>query len=479
VSSYDIFRLRKQGCVAEALKMAREQYSLNASDVWFLRAYAWVLYDHAKRVIDRYEAGELSPAGLSKQLTPWMREFARIAAPLRGDSAFSGMLRLAGKACKDWSAFLGFACWAGTAHFSDSDKKPFVNEQGRKVDSLQKRFIRAICRQTSICAADPQANPEWVEWGTGVLQQALKADPNDQWLNYYQSKVHLAQGEPGPAIKRLMPVFRRKPRAAWLWAQLGDILTTTRPPEDALTCYAYATQVAREEQEVANVRIQLAHRLALAGRFSEAAHQASLARRYREERRFRLPQELQQLLASDWFQREVANGTLQQLPKVDGAARALLEELSREHLTYSRGVIDHVNTEKSLSYVAFGIASGLVMRHSKFPGIADLPPGTVVEVGRAEPEGPALGWRLSETRTIAGLCESFSGNLERHEGKSFAFVRSPGADIFVPPGLAKAFAVGQTHPVTCLAIRRTNKKGKTGWRAVKFFTEPGAESLSA
>lgn len=180
MSSGEIFALRKQKRYAEALDLARSEYPKNTADVWFLRAYAWALYDHAKEIVDRYEAKQLSPAALSGQLSPYMREFARMADALRGDSAFSQMLRLAGKVSKDWSEFLDFARWVGTEHFSDEDKKPFVNEAGKTVDSLHKRFIRAVCRETAAKAADPQSDQTLTEWGLGVLEQALRDEPNDQ-----------------------------------------------------------------------------------------------------------------------------------------------------------------------------------------------------------------------------------------------------------------------------------------------------------
>ena len=470
MSSGEIFALRKQKRYVEALDLARSEYPQNTSDVWFLRAYAWALYDHAKEIVDRYEAKQLSPAALSGQLSPYMREFARMADALRGDSAFSQVLRLAGKVSKDWSEFLRFARWVGNEHFSDEDKKPFVNEAGKTVDSLHKRFIRAVCRETVAKAAGPQWDQALSEWGLGVLEQALQDEPNDQWLNYYQSKLHLANGESDLAIKRLTPVLRRQSRAALPWALLGEILEIEHP-QDALTCYAHATQLAREEQEVAKVRIHLAQRLALVGRFNEAAHQASLALQYRENHGFKVPQELQQLLASDWYQQAVANSSMQPMPKVESAARALLQELDRQNLTYTRGVIDHVNTEKALSYIATGADTGFGLLHNKFPKVATLLPGTVVEIGRAEPEGHPLDWRISEVQTIPGLCEIFVGTLDRPEDKTFAFIRTSRDDIFVTPGMAGAFTPGTQHDVNCLAIRRTNKQGKTGWRAVKFIEQ--------
>lgn len=468
MSSKQIFALRKQKLFAEALEMARAGYSNNAADVWFLRAYAWSLYDHVKNIVDSFEAKQLSPLALSSKLTPHMREFAAIADPLRKDSAFSQMLRLAGKVAKEWDEFLGFAQWAGVDDFSDEDKAPFINDQGKTVDSLQKRFTRAICREVATRAVDAQSDNPLIYWGKNILQQALKVEPNDQWLNYYQSKLYLVQGEAALAIKCLVPVVRRQSRAAWSWAKLGEILEGTRS-DDAFNCYAYATFLAREEQEVAKVRIHLAQRLSIAGRFDEAAQQASLALKYREQNNFKVPQELSQLLATDWYRQAMANNSLQPLPKVEAQAKALLKELDQKSLTYIRGVIDHINSEKALSYIVTSATAGFGLSHHKFPQVANLLPGTLVEVGCATPEGPPLDWRLSDALMLTGLCETLSGHLERQEGKDFAFIRTTRADIFVAPTLANTFAPKQQYNVTCIAIRRTNKGGKTGWRAVRFI----------
>jgi tetratricopeptide (TPR) repeat protein len=470
VSSKEIFALRKQKRSAEALELARAGYQQNASDIWFLRAYAWTLYDRAKSIVEAYEAKQLSPTALTAQLTSYMREFARMGNPLRGDIAFSQMIRLAVDASKAWQKFLGFARWAGISDFSDDDKAPYVNDQGKSIDSLQKRLIRAISRESVATAADAQADQELMEWGQGILERALQDEPNDQWLNYYRSKLHLARGEADQAVKRLAPVMRRQSGAAWPWSLLGQILEATRP-DDAVTCYAYATQMAREEQEVAKTRIHLAQRLSLAGRFNEAAQQAQLALDYREQHGYRVPQQLEQLLASAWYQRAVATKSLQRLPDVEADSKALRWELDRHSLKYIQGVIDHINTEKALSYVATGTGTGLGLRHRKFPQVAALPPGTLVEVGCAEPEGHPLDWRLSEGHALPGLCETLSGTLERQEGKDFTFIRTTRDDVFVPPELAKAFAPGKQYDVSCLAIKRTNKQGKTGWRAVKFIDE--------
>lgn len=472
MSSSDIFGLRKKGQYRQALEQARAEYAEDSSDIWLQRAYAWALYDHVKQLAEAYEAKTLSPSGMSSQLSGYMREFAKVGNSLRGDSAFSQMLRLAGKVSKDWHEFLLFARWAGINDFSDEDRKPFTTEDGKTIDSLQNRFIRAIGRETAARAGDPQTDQNLIAWGQSILDQTLQALPNDQWLNYYQSKLHLAHGEVDKAIKRLAPVLRRQSRAAWPWTLLGEILEATRP-DDSLSCYAHAAQLAREEQEVAKVRIHLAQRLALVGRFNEAALQANLALKYREQHSYKVPQELAHLIASDWYQQAMVNNSFQQLPNADASVKALLQELNRQDVTYTQGVIDHINAEKALSYIATGVNTGFGLPHRKFPEIAELPPGTLVEVGRAEPEGPPVDWRLSAAKALPGLCQTLSGSLERKDGKDFAFVRNARDDIFVPPALAKAYAPGRQYQVSCLAIRRANKQGQVGWRVVKFIDQEG------
>jgi tetratricopeptide (TPR) repeat protein len=471
MSSQEIFALRKQGRSAEALELARATYQRDTADVWFLRAYAWALYDRTKQEIDAFESKQISVGTLNERLSPLMREYARLASPLRGDSAFSQMIRLAVRVAKDWHDFLAFAKWAGINDFAEEDKAGFVNDQGKATDGLRIRFIRAVCRETVAKVTEASTDHELISWGNEMIEQALLEAPNDQWLNYYRSKLHQVHGESDQAIKRLMAVLQRQSRAAWPWALLGEILTQTRL-YDAITCFAYATQVAREEQEVAKVRIQLAHCLSRAERFSEAAKQANMALQYRERNGFRVTPELQQLLSSDWYQKSIVDKSMAELPNAEKAALGLLQEINLHNLMYTVGVIDHVNAEKGLTYVATGVETGLVLSHRKFSDSRQLEPGTIVDVGCIESGGMPHAWRLSTATEIEGLCQTFSGSLVRNEGKDFAFVRTSPYDVFVPPELASKFEHGQTPTVACRAIRRKNKQGKVGWRAVSVICDP-------
>ena len=472
MDSKEIFALRKQGQQKEALEMARSEFSKCKDDIWLSRAYGWALYDHVKQIVDKYDNNQLSASTMSYQISPYMKEFSNIASPLRGDSAFSQILRLANKVSRDWKDFLLFARWAGTESFSDQDKLPFVNNQGRKIDSLQKQFTRAICRETVTLSSMPNSDHSLIEWGQQILKDNLEIDPNDKWLNYYQSKLYLNLKELDQAITYLTPVLRQQPNVAWTWSLLGTILENDRP-EDAITCLTHATQLAREEQEIANTRINLAHLLALSKRFEESAYQAKSALQYREDNKYKTPSKLAQLLSSDWYQETIQNKKEKPLAKANKEARSLLQSLECQSLTYIPGVIESINQKKALSYIAIDSNNGRPLYHQEFPEIAQLLPGTIIEVGRAINDGPLLDWRETSDCSLSGFCKTFSGVVERHEGKPFAFLRTNNNtdNVFIPPDMAHDFLPGEHYSKTCIALHRANKQGKIGWRVARFLDD--------
>ena len=469
MDSKEIFALRRAGKSAEALEAARASLLGHENDLWFLRAYAWAIYDQAKKIVEDHEQKRLSDSAMGHRISPYMREFSQIGAPLRGDTAFSQMLRLAGKVSRHWPDFLAFAQWAGIDGFEAEDLAPFVTEDGRRVDSLQRRFVRAVAREAASAAAEGRGDSDPVRWALTILAQALAEDPNDQWLNYYQSKIDLSEDRFRDAVRRLVPILRRQSRAAWPWALLGEILEKTQPAK-AVVCYVHATELARDEQEVARVRIRLAELLAAQERFDEAAFQAHLAARYREEHGFKTPAELSRLLQSDWYMREFRTDRPKPPPKAGGEARKLLAELDARPVVYSLGVVEHINEEKALTYVVTGVESGSPMPHGRFPEIAEVEPGTIIEIGRTDPAEKPTDWRRAEAEVIPGLCKDVTGRIERHEGNSFAFLRNPQGDVFVPPDLAKKVGDGEAAERTVRAVLRKAKNGKVGWKALRFLS---------
>lgn len=66
-------------------------------------------------------------------------------------------------------------------------------------------------------------------------------------------------------------------------------------------------------------------------------------------------------------------------------------------------------------------------------------------------------------REVSLAFRDTDGTIVKHD----TLIRASRDDIFVPPDLAKGFETGQTYDVCCLAVRRQEKTGKIGWRAVR------------
>lgn len=462
MSSSDVFALRRRGMAAEALALARDAVRRGGNDLWLLRAYAWVLYDQLKDIVAHYEAGRLPPMAMSQQVTTCLREFCTFGRPLRGDAACSQMVRLALKVSRDWTLFLKFARWVGVDGLSDADREGFTNAQGKAVDNLHTRFVRAVCRAL-VRQADDALDPALQAWAEGVLEEALRASPDDLWCNYYRSKLLLAQGHADRAVRSLLPVLTRQSRAAWAWALLGETLAPSST-QDAIDCLRYATLLAREEQEIARVRIRLAALLLQAGLAGEAAMHVRTALAWREANGYGVPSALAQLAglclhATPPAAQQPASGRRD-------AALALLHCLQREDLSYAKGVIVDVNLARAMSFVATA-AGDLRLYHDRIPGIAALPAGAVVEIGCTRSGGQPVHCRLADDPSLPGLREAFSGQLRLCAGRGFAFVHcAAGTRVYVPANLLQSWSPQDRCALEVVAVRQQRRDGQAGWRAV-------------
>lgn len=465
MGSKEIFALRKQN-TNQALAMARNEYSNNSNDIWFIRAYAWCIFDQVKIIVQNYENNQLSGFLLSNQISLFMREFSNIGFSLKGDMCFSQILNLANKTSRDWNEFLSFAYWAGLDCFSDDDKKPYIAENGDKIDSLQSRYLRSIIREISV--HQNNLTPEIIQWGESVIEMALGLNPNDQWIYYYQSRIHLNGGNFELAIKSLMPVIHRQKNAYWVWGLLASILENTQP-DNSLIFYIYATQLSKSEQELAKLRITLAKKLVSCERYEEASFQIQKALKYRQDNNFRIPDDLLKLRDSNWYQNIITNNKVKKCQDVKEKALSLLYSLDKENISIQYGVLEHHNKEKKIAYVITSSDGGVAIPYSKYPHIQKLPVGIILEISfsKFNSKNP-LFIKVSDKKEIQGLCQLFTGELSKVANKNFAFIKSGDESIFITPYFAESYESDITYKVQCKAIKVQNKQGKIGWRAIEI-----------
>ncbi len=367
---------------------------------------------------------------------------------------------------KEWPRFLAFARWWDPACLRPEDREPFELDNGKTVASLELRLVYAIGRAVS--SGSEHQDPNLVAWGAALLDSALEAHPNDQWLHYYTSKrLTSTWGRPPRRGSTCSLVLRRQRQASWP----GHCLKRTwrsKTQGKAITCYFRAIQVAGKDVEVVGTRVQLAALLAEAGalcgghRFKSRAAIQCL-----EKNDYRIPQGLAVLAASDWYQRYADLPNLTREPDVAQGADALVFGAAAADLVYRLGVIDNQNPEKALAHVVFGLDDGAILFYRSMKGVSKLTVGTCVEVGVVKGETRPVSYRPSEKTMIPGLCERFEGELSQRPGQIFAFVIADGGGrIFVHPSLARELDGLVGHRVSCRAVVGKDKQGKPGWRAV-------------
>jgi hypothetical protein len=470
--SREVFQLRKERRLDEALTKARAGFQDAPQDIWMQRAYGWVLYDLLKREIDAFENQTVSAAHLVDRLDTFLREYRRFGENIGPDLLHSQMLNLALKGSRSWPRFLDFARWWGAKwganSFRDEDHQPYQHPEGREMPSLALRYIYAVGREAMRQASS--ADPGLIQWAENQVDTALEHAPNDQWLHYYKSQLLLHGGRADQALEHLFPVLRRQPRAAWAWSLLGHI-EEPRDPGNAIICYQHAAQLAHQPQEVANTRISLAKLLRARGESEQAAVQVRKSLEYRVNNNFKVPADLAELANSHWY-RDLAQRTdLPPEPDVASQAREILAAGQRAALQYRCGIVDHQNLDKEVAHVAFGLDDGVVLPYRRFPGIQDRLVGDLIEVGFIPSEHRAADWRSSRAAIIPGFVDHISGRVERCDGRDFGFLSASqhSERVFVPPDLMAALKPEQPGDVTCIAVMSKDKKGKRGWKVLRWI----------
>lgn len=463
-AAQQVATLRKADELDQALAIAMPALAATPDDVWLRRAAGWLFYDLIKRDVEGFGAGRVPRGQLIAHLEQWLREYARGGKTDCPGLLHSLLLTQVLKVNKEWPRFLAFARWWDPGCLRPEDREPFALDNGKRLPSLELRLVYAVGR--AISAGSAEENPDLVRWGAELLDTALEAHPNDQWLHYYKSKRLIGLGQTAEARKHLLPVLRRQQQASWAWRLFGRTWETDAP-DKAITCFFRAIQVAGRDVEVVGTRVHLARLLAKAERYAEAAVHIRAALACREKNGYRIPSDLAALAASDWYQRYADLPNLTREPDVAQAAHALLFAADASDLVYRVGVIDNQNPGKALAHVVFGLDDGAILMYRSMKGVAKLAVGTCVEVGFVEGETRPATCRLCEDRPIPGLRERFDGELSQRPGQAFAFVIADGGQrIFVHPSLASELDGLAGDKVSCLAVAGKDKQGKRGWRAL-------------
>jgi hypothetical protein len=399
-----ITQLRKDGqldqayALAQASFVAGEQHPLP-----LLSAYAWVIYALIKREADLLADDKRTEAQIHPKLEKWLREYSRLFANSYPDMVHSNLIRVVLKVSKNWSGFLTFAQWFGESRLDKGDFEGFKMDNGKTAMSIAEQYYTAI--GAHLVKDHQHLNPAIIAWAESMLNKGTQLFPSSQFMPYRQAKWLMVKGDQDQALTLMTNVVKRMSRVSWTWASLACIWRDSNA-EKAITCFSYACELARKEDEVAKVRVYLAQLLAQANRYEEASLQVYNALQYRIANQHRLPAELLALKQSEWF----TNANQTQLASMKA---------------------------KSVKQTALALV-----------GIDETPKSTANQ-----------GEKLKIT-----------GELHQRDGQGFAFVIAKGhPSVFVSPNLlAKQDALVNGKQMSCWAVPSIDKQGKPSLKAVAW-----------
>ncbi len=460
-----ISELRKAGKLQEALTVAQEAHAADREDVYVQRAYGWVIHDLVRQCVEGFAQGSLKQPQFASDLTSLLRQYARLRLIERPGLLHSLLLSRVLKGARGWPSFIGFLKWWDPAMLREEDRKPYVKSDGKSLPSIQTRMCYAIAR--GLLVAGREEDPELTQWGWALFSEAYKENPRDTWLAYYEGRRLLTRGEFIAARGCFMTVVKRQRSSAWAWLALGRTFEADAPAK-AITCGQHAVRLVEQGKEALRARLWLGRMLAVEQRFDEATFQVLVALRLTKQLGDKVPAELARLTSTPWFKEHEGSCNVSQDPDMTQEAMGILFASEAEDIEIRVGVIDHQNAEKALTWVLFGLEDGKALLHRRFRQLADLPPGTLVDVSLCGKSREPVHAKVSNDRTVPGFCEEFDGRLERRPGAAFGFVAcEDGVRVFVPPPVLARLAMDPETQVHCVAILdRDRKRGVLNWRAV-------------
>jgi hypothetical protein len=425
-----------------------------------------VLYDMLKRELQHVNDSDDDDRTVSNidlgKVDTLFGQYRQLEHVERPSLLHSLILQLACKAQKaGWSAFLDFVEWWNLDNIRDEDRQ----QVGKFKWNREQVFFWAISR---VAKQLEPANKHFA-WVHQRLAEALTRYPDDPWLNRAYAHMLRASGQLVEAVKHLRVTARAKRNDWWIWGELGEFLELAHEPKQALMCYAHACSLQSDPAFLVRVHQRMAVLLAREQRYREAAYYAAEASRIRQQREWKVPAELHQLLQSQWYKEHAPQATAPMKEETKLFAEMFIRGIDEQQLERRMGVIDHHNAEKGISFVLFSSHEGQAIPQRRFPQLKQLQPGSIVEVYRytENDQQRILDVRPAGIQTIEGFVEQREGVFRKVESKNIGFVDvDKSQSVFVPGALTRGITSGmRVRVVACLKADRDNKR--VSWVALR------------
>jgi hypothetical protein len=493
----EIKELRQAGKLEEAYAMAKAELEADLSNIWGKRNLSWVLYAQldelasnldaflAKinevKVLDLPASEEMFFENISIVISKAARAITHEAPldtnkmhhlfdsikelPLKRNSKwFSVLFSAMHKGMKESHRYIEFADWWDLKNFRPEDFQKEKMPNGKEIMAIAEQAYIAYAKhllpkQTQL--GEIIFNKEKAKAFLPVLSQIGEDYPQLQYPAYYNAKLLLALGNKNNILESLLPFAKKKRNDFWVWEILAEAISSD--PEKAFACYCKALSCKSPDEMLVSLRQKMAGLFISRKLYNEARTEIDLLVHTRTEHGFKIPAEVANWQAMDWYKTAVQSKSNFGFYK---AYLPIAEALLFSDVPMESVIVEFVNADKKiLNFIASETKFGF-FKYDRF--FSDVKVGDTLKVRFQGGSNEGMhqlytAIKVNDNAFKKDFIKEIQGVVKIKAGKSFGFM----ADVFIPPSLVKKYKLTHNMQFAGKAIKSYNKEKKQwGWKLI-------------
>ena len=485
----------KAGEIDEAYEIAIQDWQNSPDDVWAQRGVGWVLYYYIKADVENKKKGaffehldklfELTKLDsfqdrLIFENVLWkiaeyakgiqVNDFALLSelfAKIQGhqfirSKPYSLLLQYFLK-FEGWNKMVDFIEWWELSNLQLEDYKQFPSSNGKKVMSLAERVYIAYSK-----ALIKLGDKERIAAFIPKLESLMKKYPDMLYPGYFCGKLLIALGaEREQILKKVVPFVRKKVNEFWAWQLMSEIFYDDTKKQ--IACLLRALQCKTQESFLGKIRIKLVGLYINSNDYSRAKFHIEKVSTCYTQQGWKLPEPILHWSAENWFQ------TAQPDPSEPLDYKPITEEMLLFVLMECNAIVTHVNVEKKMATVIYGVKKEGFFNYDKY--VKKLKVGDCINMAILEVSANGFmklkSVKKNDRLIESNYCKKISGVVVSNEYETALFIEiNDGNSYYIPDYLVNKNDIEEKDRVTGVVIYSYNRKLKEWkWKCLSVNKE--------
>ena len=486
----EIKELRQSGKLEEAYAMAKAELEADLTNIWGKRNFSWVLYaqlDELSSNLDAFlvkinevkelnlpESEEMFFDNISIAISKAARIIAQEATQdhnkihrlfdsikelslKRNSKWFNVLFNAMHKGMKESNRYIEFADWWDFQNFRAEDFQKEKLPNGKEIMAIAEQAYIAYAKHL-LPKQTPHGeiifNKEKAESFLPVLSQIVEDYPHFQYPAYFNAKLLLALGNKDNVLESLLPFAKKKRNDFWVWEILAEAFSSDS--EKVFACYCKALSCKSPEEMLVGLRQKMAKILLSRKLYNEAKTEIDMLTNTRTEHSFKIPSEVTNWQAMDWYKTAVAFKSNFGFYKsyIPIAEALLFSDVFEESV-----IVEFVNSDKKiLNFIASEIKFGF-FKYDRF--FSDVKIGDTLKVRFQGGSNEGMhqlytAVKINDDVFKSQFMKEVQGSVKITEGKPFGFIE----DVFIHPSLVGKYKLTNGMHFAGKAIKSFNKEKK-------------------